>query len=329
MTVEDMKPTDAVALYLEDRAAELADLTLAGYRSRLGTFTDWLDVDMMSEITPLILKQYKAERAPELAEDSLKGQLDTLRHFIRWSETLGLVESGMHKSVVSPAGGEQRSTTLSAERADAILGYLERYERASFDHTLLTTMWHTSLRTGSLRALDVEDIHTGDGWLDVQHRPETNTPLKNGNDGERPVSISPRVADLLSEHLHHRRIDKDDDSGRTPFFTSRYGRRSATNIRMIVYRWTRPCVIGQECPVGRDPAECEAAVDNRLAGKCPESVSPHAIRRGAITHFLSEDVEPTDVSARADVSMGVLRKHYDVRTPHDKMNQRRGSFDAL
>jgi hypothetical protein len=62
---------------------------------------------------------------------------------------------------------------------------------------------------------------------------------------------------------------------------------------------------------------------------CPSSVSPHAIRRGAITHHLNSDVPETAVGDRANVSQGVLEKHYDQRSKRDKMEQRREHLDDV
>jgi len=52
---------------------------------------------------------------------------------------------------------------------------------------------------------------------------------------------------------------------------------------------------------------------------CPSSVSPHAIRRGAITHHLNSDVPETAVGDRANVSLNVLENHYDQRSKRDRM----------
>jgi len=52
-------------------------------------------------------------------------------------------------------------------------------------------------------------------------------------------------------------------------------------------------------------------------------VSPHAVRRGAITHWLARETPDRIVADRADVTTEVLSKHYDRRTEHEKMEQRR------
>jgi hypothetical protein len=58
-------------------------------------------------------------------------------------------------------------------------------------------------------------------------------------------------------------------------------------------------------------------------------VSPHAIRRGSITHSLNSDMPDKVVSDRANVSQRVIEQHYDRRTEREKMEQRREYLDNL
>jgi hypothetical protein len=92
-----------------------------------------------------------------------------------------------------------------------------------------------------------------------------------------------------------------------------------TTIRNNIYQVTAPSFIGDECPcdVGADGHTYHDTVD------CPESVSPHAIRRGAITHHLRTDTPKTVVSDRCDVSQDVLDCHCNELTEAEKMERRR------
>jgi hypothetical protein len=65
--------------------------------------------------------------------------------------------------------------------------------------------------------------------------------------------------------------------------------------------------------------------DRSQAFACPSSVSPHAVRRGAITHWLNSSVPEQVVSARANVSIAVLDEHYD----REKMEQRRKYLNQI
>ncbi len=104
--------------------------------------------------------------------------------------------------------------------------------------------------------------------------------------------------------------------------TTPEGRAHTTTLRGDCYRYTRPCVLTRECPHGREVDECSAA-DYDGASECPSSVSPHGLRRGGITHALSNDWPMKVVKGRANVSEKVLSMHYDSRSEEVKMEQRR------
>lgn len=218
---------------------------------------------------------------------------------------------------------------LEAERADEILDFLGRFRYASFDHLVLTLLWSTGLRMGTAQALDVDDYDPKNQRLEARHRPETGTRLKNGKAGERLIALSLETCQVLDDWIAERRPDVTDDYGREPLVATSHGRGSKSVIRDAVYRWTRPCQIA-DCPHGPNPEMCEAADDQRKTySKCPSARSPHAIRRGSITHHLSEDVPETIVSDRMNVSQDVLDKHYDRRSEEVKVEQRREYLDGV
>lgn len=73
---------------------------------------------------------------------------------------------------------------------------------------------------------------------------------------------------------------------------------------------------------------CEARPRNH-SSKCPDSLNPHAIRRGSITHSLNNDMPDKVVSDRANVSPEVIEQYYDRRSEREKMEQRRDYLDNL
>jgi integrase len=155
------------------------------------------------------------------------------------------------------------------------------------------------------------------------HRPDTDTPIKNGPRGERPVAIPKSVCDVIDDYLAYQRPDATDDNGRESLLATAQRRPAKSTIRKCVYKWSRPCAYGKECPHDRDPEECEAPSDVSRASGCPSSVTPHPIRRGYITHLLQSGVHVQVVSDRCNVTPGVIDQHYDVRSEEDKMRQRR------
>ena len=330
--LEPIAPDEALALYIDHRRREVAKSTLRSHKSRLGHFVRWCEHEKeltnLNELTGRLLHEFRLWRRShdgEIKPVTEKTQMDTLRVFIRFLETVDAVKPDLSEKVLSPdldADENVRDDRLTPEQAEAILTHLGKFEYASRAHMVLTLQWHTMLRRGAVRTLDLSDYHPDDQSLEIRHRPETDTPIKNKMKGERFVALSSEVCSLLDDWIDNQRPDVVDEFGREPLIATSHGRMHTTTPTTIVYNWSRPCRIGLSCPLNRDPEECEAA-EYVHASKCPESVSSHAVRRGAITHHLSSDVPVEVVSARANVNPDTLDKHYDRRDEKTKMEQRR------
>ncbi|SDG40383.1 tyrosine-type recombinase/integrase [Halorientalis regularis] len=330
MSLEPIEPETAYELYLADREHELAEASLQGHRYRLKHFVRWSREKGITNLNTLngrLLHEYRMWRREDgdLNKVSEKTQMDTLRVFVRWLESIDAVEQDLGEKVLSPAitaDENSRDVMLEADRADAVLAYLGKYKYASVQHVALSLMWHTMMRVGGVHALDVDDYNSQEQYLEVRHRPDTDTPIKNKGDGERLIAVSDRISDLLDDWLASKWPNVTDDHGREPLLASAQGRTQKTTLQSYIYQWTRPCEYGKECPHDRDPATCEGA-QPESPSKCPSSVSPHAIRRGGITKRLNEDIPEKVISDRANVSPEVIDQHYDRRTQREKMEQRR------
>jgi integrase len=211
---------------------------------------------------------------------------------------------------------------LDSDRATEVLCYLEKYQYGSIEHVSIALLWHTMMRVGALHSLDLCDYDSDEQFLEIHHRPEQGTPIKNQQAGERLVALSSQLCELLDDWISDQRPSVTDDYDRNPLITTNKGRASISALRTYVYRWSQPCRYGQECPHDRDQDDCEAR-ERDYASTCPSSVSPHAIRRGSITHNLNDDVPDKVVSDRANVSQAVIDQHYDRRSEREKMEQRR------
>lgn len=337
MSLEPITPADALELYLTEKESELAQASLYSHRSRLGHFVQWCEqegFDNLNDVSGRDLHRYRLWRREDgdLSPASEKTQMDTLRVFIRWCESIDAVPTDLSTKVVSPslsAGENVRDVMLDAEVADQILNHLGTYEYASERHVCLALMWQCLLRRGAVRALDIEDYDPNEQALVVKHRPEEGTPIKNKERGERYVALSDETCELLDAWLADRRPNVTDENDRRPLLATSQGRSHSTTIQTYVYSVTQPCVHTGDCPHGREIDECDAATDRTAASKCPSSVSPHAVRRGAITHWLSSDVPEPVVSDRANVSPEIIKEHYDRRSEREKMEQRRRYLDDI
>jgi site-specific recombinase XerD len=328
--LQPLAPEDGLSLYLQHREGEVSEQTLSSHRYRLEAFVEWCDdedIHNLNDLSGRNLHSYRVQRREDedLKPVTLQGQLSTLRVFLEFCASVDAVPEGLREKILLPtvSGEEQASrTTLEAERADRILDYLETYQYASRQHAVMTLLWRTGMRRGSLRAVDLADYDSDSPGIELTHRPEQDTPLKNKQRGERWVALRPYTASLLDDYIEGPRHDVTDEYGREPLLTTAQGRVSLSAIQNSIYTLTRPCQYG-ECPhEDYDPETCEFT-KRAKATKCPSSRSPHDVRSGAITAHLLDDVPIEVVSGRMDVTSDVLDRHYDRRSEREKMEQRR------
>lgn len=337
MLLEPIDPEAAVELYLNDRESELSKRSQYGHKSRLSHFIRWCDEQDLANLNELSgrdLHRFRLWRRADgdLAPISEKTQMDTLRVFIRWCATIDAVPSDLHAKVVSPSMSDEeeaKDAMVDSEVAERILDYLSSYEYASARHVCFLLMWRALLRRGAVRTLDVGDYDAEEMSIEVKHRPETDTPIKNKTRGERFIALNDETCAVLDDWLADQRPDVEDGYGREPLLASSQGRLHVTTIQNYVYSVTTPCMFTDGCPHNREIDQCDAAGVRTGASKCPSTRSPHCVRRGAITHWLSSDVPEPIVGARANVSTDVLDKHYDRRTERKKMEQRRKYLDDI
>ncbi|MFB6083940.1 MAG: tyrosine-type recombinase/integrase [Halorientalis sp.] len=327
-----MEPSESLSIYLTQREADVSESTLQAHKYRLNHFVRWCEnvagIDDVSELSGEDLHSYRLWRREDgdLGKVAEKTQMDTLRVYIRTLERLDLVADDLHTAVISPSlddSDNQGEDILEASRAADILRDLAQYKYASARHVVLLLCWRTALRTGSLRALDIEDYNSGERFIEVCHREETDTPLKNQDAGERHVALRKEVCDVLDDYIDRHRPGVTDDNGRKPLIATSHGRISKTTLRNWSYQLTQPCRISGSCPHGRDIDECKAANSTDYPYECPDSVALHAVRRGSITNMLRSDVPLEGVGARVDATRRTLEKHYDKRSAKEKMEQRR------
>ena len=333
--LEPLAPADALEMYIDHRESELSEKSLQNQRYRLRSFVEWCDevgLDNLNDLTGRDLHKFRTwrsqgggERYGEVGTVTLRGVLQTLRKFLEFAASIDAVEPGLRERVLIPEvdpEDESSDAKVSETYMRELLQHLNRYHYASRDHVIIAILWHTGIRLGSLRALDVDDFDADDRCLRLRHRPEEGTPLKNRSVAERSIAVGEHYTQVIQEYIDHNRIAVTDEHGREPLISSAQGRLTEVPIRRTIYKWTRPCMIG-DCPHDKDPETCDWMVNDRQASGCPSSRSPHAVRRGAITKHLRQGVPEQVVSDRMNVGKDTLDQHYDRRTEREKMETRR------
>ncbi|SNZ03622.1 Phage integrase, N-terminal SAM-like domain [Natronoarchaeum philippinense] len=341
-TLQPIGPEEAVEVYLEDRREELVESTVQDYQRSLEFFIEFCGlegIDNLNTLTGRTLREYRAWRRTEsshktLSPKTMRDELYLMRNFLKLLEDIEGVEAGLADKVQTPElsyEDEVREEHLSADRAKEIIQYLEDYEYATTEHVVWLLLGAIGCRRGGVHSLDLKDIHTDRNELFIEfcHRPDQGTTLKNKKAGEREVNISENAAEVIDDYIENNRTETTDDYGREPLITTTHGRMAKSTISKYVYKWTRPCEIGKDCPHGRDQADCEDAQTIDNASNCPSSLSTHTVRKGYLTAERSNNIPIEMLADRCDVSPEVLKKHYDQRDKTDRRELRQEIYEEV
>lgn len=324
-----MTPQDAAERYLKEREPNVSKSTLYNHRSLLKQWWEWCaehDIQYVNNLDGFDIADFRLDRQLQVGEVTLYNQMTVLRVFVRWMQSRELVASGLADGMtVAQPDDDSRNSIITADTADAVLNYLNTYEYGTMRHAVFGMLWHTSMRLGALRSLDLGHYHPEEHYVELHHQPETGTPLKNGTSSEREVNLSLWMCDLLDDYIGGKRDDTLDKYGREPLFTTEFGRASHSNIREHVTQLTRPCEYSNECPHDREIPGCEATT-RVYAARCPSSIPPHDLRRSSVTYMLDKGHRKELVADRVDMSVRNMEKHYDKRTESQKRESRRSEF---
>jgi len=351
-----LEPHEAMEMWLDRQRAEKSEETVKSYFYRVRQFVDWLDEEGIRNLNSLagrdVFRYDSSRRAEDLSQSALNNQLGTIKLFLEFCADVEAVPKELPAKVDVPTLSKAERANeekLSTKRAETILDNLERYEFASRDHSLFALAWHTAARLGALRSLDLRDCYLTENDLErlahqddldpeelenievpfiyFRHRPDSDTPLKNQEEGERPVGLSDDIGELLQEYIDISRFDVEDDYGRKPLFSSQKGtgRMSKGAIRSRFNIVTQPCRYGV-CPHDRDPDDCEAR-EHGYESRCPSARSPHRIRTGSITDHRDRGWPPEVLAERVNATPEVIRTHYDQPDLLKRMESRRSYLE--
>lgn len=337
-------PVEVVEYFLTTHRNQWSESTFSDYSydlTRLLEYFEYADIDDISTITSRDIEGFRQwrQRDGNILLATLHGQLSNIRVFIKWCERVEIVEEGLSDDIEMPElepSDIVSHTRIDPETATRIREYYDDLPYVPQEYAMWSLMWSVLLRLGGLRSLDLDHYHRDGGYIELEHRPEEGTPLKNGasdvegEGGEREVNLPNWVCQVLNTYIdgtgdpnHPRRKETTDEYGRKPLFTTHSGRVSKATIRRNLYKITQPCRHGGDCPDDLNPNTCAARNNNDRLSRCPANVSPHPVRRGGICHQLNQGVSKQTICERADVSRRVLNRHYDLRTKQEAREQRR------
>jgi site-specific recombinase XerD len=331
---------EAVEKFIANEKAELAPKTLTEYErelNRLVKFCNMTDIEDTSELDGRVIHDFKIWRRDEehdgdgsLSNKTMRDEMYLLRSFLRFLESIDAAVHRLHTKIEIPSlepGEGKRDIEIESDELNAILTHLNKFEYGSCEHAVWVLFAATGRRPSGLRSLDCDDLHLDNNnpYVEFHHR-EGETRLKNAKKSENTVGISDSAAEVLQDYIQTHRVDIEEN-GREPLLTSTHGRLSDSSIRKYVYKWSRPCVIGNGCPDDRDESTCEAMESSDCASKCPFSKPPVALRHGYISNLRRQGVSLYTISRRCDVSEEVIEEHYSELTEEEKRGLRQKELE--
>jgi site-specific recombinase XerC len=128
-------------------------------------------LDDLNDLTGRAVRRFRIWRSSQgVSRVTLKSNLDTLRVFVRWCESIDAVTEGLHDKIQSPRlkrGENERTRHIDSDTAEKILGHLRKYEYGTLEHIVWELLWHTGMRRGAAVGLDVADYHSDEGYVDL------------------------------------------------------------------------------------------------------------------------------------------------------------------
>jgi integrase len=300
---KDRDPSDVTPLrkarreFLTYKQDTQKDSTARAYKFPTKDFIQYCegeDITITGDVSIGHINRWMDQRRNEVKPITVRNNAKHLRVFIKWMAGREYLEWGLHNKIEIPTvqeGEDVSQQVLRESRAERVLNYLDTYHYGTRTHAIFYTQWHTGCRISGIIALDLDDFHPSvhdDNILTFRDRPDQGTPLKNGKSGERDVTISDGLAEVLNDYISVPREEKTDEYNRKPLFTVPSGRLYRQRAYKNIVAITRPCVPTGKCPIEREIEDCEAAQVKKKAYSCPESVATHAIRKGSITHHINE-----------------------------------------
>lgn len=225
MTERDIHPHKARRDFLKAKNQSIKDAAARTYEYPTKHFVNYVGdrgIESMNSIDGYLLEQWKLERKDEdIVPITLHNNVKHLRVFIRWCESSEIVKDGLADKMQIPDVTENETVSeesVSRERMDGLLTYLEHCEYATRQRALFEFLWHAGCRISGALALDFEDFRPQENHTKFRDRPKKGPPLNNKS--ERNITLNAEIIGLLDDYKDARRRNITDEYGREPLFTT-------------------------------------------------------------------------------------------------------------
>lgn len=195
----------------------LAERTVRAYRADLGDLAAYVGPTSADGVDTLSIRQYLAQRAPQIAQSTLLRRMSTFRRFFAFCVREGMRPDSPMERIDAPKRRQALPRVVSVEEASLLCDAPPDTPIGLRDRAVVELLYATGARVSELCGLDVEDVdHDGstlrllgkggkvrlvpfhavakralDGWLAVRHvlAGETSAVFV----GRRGGRVDPRV----------------------------------------------------------------------------------------------------------------------------------------
>ncbi|KOY60635.1 recombinase XerC [Photorhabdus heterorhabditis] len=223
-----LEPVEAFLRYLRVER-RLSPVTIINYRRHLSALAEmvlainvrqWEDLDP-AKVRMLVTRSRRAG----LQSANLSLRLSSLRSFLDWLVTQGVIAVNPGKAVSTPGTKRHLPKNIDVDEVDQLLNINFNDPLSVRDRTMLEVMYGAGLRLSELVSLDCQhlDLESGEVWV-----------LGKGSK-ERKVPVGRTAIEWLNRWLEMRELFEPGDNA---VFISNRGRRISTrNVQQRFAQW--------------------------------------------------------------------------------------------
>jgi len=208
---------------------QLSPLTISNYQRQLQAICDFFAVASLndwSQLTPVHIRSMAAaSRREGLKASSLALRLSSLRSFLDWQVSQGLLAANPAKGIATPRAGRPLPKNIDVDSVNQLLSIDLNDPLSVRDRTMLEVMYGGGLRLSELVNLDCQhlELESGEVWV-----------MGKGSK-ERRLPIGRTAIEWLERWLAMRELFLPEDQA---VFVSQQGKRISTrNVQKRFAQW--------------------------------------------------------------------------------------------
>ncbi|WP_241607414.1 tyrosine recombinase XerC [Rosenbergiella epipactidis] len=208
---------------------QLSPLTISNYQRQLQVICDFFTAASLndwSQLTPVHIRAMAAaSRREGLKASSLALRLSSLRSFLDWQVSQGLLVANPAKGIATPRAGRPLPKNIDVDSVNQLLSIDLNDPLSVRDRTMLEVMYGGGLRLSELVNLDCQhlELESGEVWV-----------MGKGSK-ERRLPIGRTAIEWLERWLAMRELFLPEDQA---VFVSQQGKRISTrNVQKRFAQW--------------------------------------------------------------------------------------------